>query len=60
MFNLFWYKLGLSGRNGFLLRPLLWIISLINLPGWLEEKIIPPKQMSFNHLTVARKQQKLK
>lgn len=41
---------------GVVLRPLLWIlIALINLGGWLAEKVIPSKQMAFNHLTVARK-----
>lgn len=66
MFNFFWYELGFIWTKwlypfSLLLRPVLWIIiSLINLLGWLAEKIIPSKQMSFNHLTVARKPQKLK
>jgi hypothetical protein len=41
---------------GIVIRPILWIvIAFINLFGWLAEKIIPSKQMAFNHLTVARK-----
>lgn len=66
MFNFFWFELGFIWTKwlypiGFLLRPLLWIIiSLINLLGWLAEKMIPSKQMSFNHLTIARKPEKTK
>lgn len=64
--NMFWYEMGFIWTKwlypiGLVLRPLLWIIiCLINLLGWLAEKIIPSKQMAFNHLTVARKPQKVK
>ena len=61
MLNLFIFDIGFMWTKwlypiGVVLRPVLWIlIALINLMGWLAEKIIPSKQMSFNHLTVARK-----
>lgn len=41
---------------GLVLRPLLWLLILIvNYCGWIAEKILPSKQMAFNHLTIARK-----
>ena len=61
MLNLFWYELGFIWTKwlypiGLILRPILWIIiCLINLSGWLAEKILPSNHMAFNHLTVARK-----
>lgn len=61
MFNLYIFEIGFMWTKwlypiGVILRPLLWIlICLINLSGWLMEKIIPSKHMAFNHLTVARK-----
>ena len=61
MVNMFIFEIGFMWTKwlypiGVVLRPLLWIlIALINLCGWLAEKIIPSKQMAFNHLTVARK-----
>ena len=66
MINLFWCELGFIWTKwlypiGLLLRPLLWIIiCLINLLGWLMEKIIPAKLLAFNHLTVVRKPQETK
>lgn len=61
MFNLFWYELGFIWTKwlypfGLILRPVLWIlVCLVNLAGWLGEKIIPASQAAFNHLTIARK-----
>jgi SAM-dependent methyltransferase len=61
MFNFFWYELGFIWTKwlypfGVLLRPLLWLlIFIVNIVGFLSEKLIPSKQMSFNHLTIAKK-----
>ena len=61
MLNLYIFDLGFMWTKwlypiGLVLRPILWIATaLINLLGLLAEKIVPSKQMAFNHLTVARK-----
>ncbi|CAN5172351.1 hypothetical protein BH20ACI1_BH20ACI1_20290 [soil metagenome] len=63
MTNLFLFDLGFLWTKwlypiGLILRPVLWLlIFLINLLGWVLEKVIPSDQMSFNHLTVARAKQ---
>ena len=66
MLNMFIFEIGFMWTKwlypiGVVLRPFLWILmALINLGGWLAEKVIPSKQMAFNHLTVARKPRDLK
>lgn len=61
MFNLLWFDLGFLWTKwlypiGVILRPLLWIlIFIVNVLGWLFDQVIASKQMSFNHLTIARK-----
>ena len=60
LFNLFWFDIGFLWTKwlypiGLLLRPLLLLlVFLVNIAGWVGEKILPSNQMSFNHLTVAR------
>jgi SAM-dependent methyltransferase len=62
MINMYWYDMGFTWTKwmypiGLILRPLLWIACfLINLLGGLAEFLVPAKGMSFNHLTVGRKQ----
>ncbi len=61
MFNLYWFEMGFMWTKwlypiGLILRPiLLLIVFIVNITGGLFEFLIPAKQMSFNHLTVARK-----
>jgi SAM-dependent methyltransferase len=61
LFNLYLFDLGFMWTKwlypiGVLLRPLLWLlIFLVNISGWVLDKIIPAPQMSFNHLTIGRK-----
>lgn len=61
MFNSYLFDLGFMWTKwmyplGLVLRPLLWLlICVINLSGWIMEKAIPSKQMSFNHLTIGKK-----
>jgi len=61
MFNLYWYEIGFIWTKwlypiGLVLRPILWLLCfIVNLLGGIFEKILPSRQMSFNHLTIARK-----
>lgn len=61
MFNMYWYDTGFIWTKwlypvGLVLRPLLWFgCFAVNLLGGLFEFILPSKQMSFNHLTIATK-----
>ena len=61
MINIYLYDIGFMWTKwlypiGLVLRPLLWlIVCLVNLGGWVLEKILPSVHMSFGHLTVARK-----
>lgn len=61
MFNLYWFDIGFMWTKwlypiGLVLRPLLMVFCLIvNVVGRLFESLIPSNQMSFNHLTIARK-----
>lgn len=61
MFNLYWYELGFLWTKwlypiGLIFRPLLWLaIGFVNCLGWLLERLVPARQMAFNHMTVARK-----
>ncbi len=60
MINLFLFDLGFMWTKwlypiGLILRPVIWlVIFLINMLGWIMEKIIPSDQMAFGHLTIAR------
>lgn len=61
LFNIYWYDLGFIWTKwlypfGLILRPLLLLLVFaVNMLGWIGEKLLPSNQMSFNHLTVARK-----
>ena len=61
MLNLYWFEIGFMWNKwlypfGLVLRPLLWLLTgLVNMLGWLLEKLLPSTHMSFNHLAVARK-----
>jgi len=61
LINMYIFDLGFMWTKwlypiGLVLRPLLWLLILIvNYCGWIAEKILPSKQMAFNHLTIARK-----
>ncbi len=61
MFNLFWFELGFMWTKwlypiGVLLRPILLpLVFIVNILGWLADKIIPSPQMAFNHLTIGKK-----
>lgn len=64
LFNIYVFDLGFLWKKwlypfGILLRPLLWLlIFIINMCGWLAEKIISSDHLAFNHITVARADQK--
>ena len=61
LFNLYWFEAGFLWTRwlypmSVVFRPLLWLVAaLVNLAGWLSERIIPSTLLSFNHLTIARK-----
>lgn len=61
MINLYIFDIGFLWTKwlypiGLILRPIIWLlIFLVNLTGWIIDKIIPSDHMSFNHLTVAKK-----
>lgn len=61
LINIYVFDLGFTWTKwlypiGLVLRPLLWLLILIvNLSGWVAEKILPSTQMAYNHLTIARK-----
>lgn len=61
MLNLYWFEIGFMWNKwlypvGLLIRPVLWLVTaLVNLGGWLLEKVLPSTHMSFNHLAIARK-----
>lgn len=61
MLNLYWYDIGFIWTKwlypiGLILRPVLWLICfIVNVLGGIFEKLLPSKQMSFNHLTIAKK-----
>jgi SAM-dependent methyltransferase len=61
MLNLYWFEIGFLWTKwlypiGLVLRPLLWcVVMLVNLAGWLFERLLPSNHMSFNHLTVAHR-----
>ena len=59
MLNLYWYELFMWRKLlypvGIILRPLLLLLTfVINITGWIFEKIFPSTLMAFDHLTVAR------
>lgn len=61
LFNLYWFDLGFMWTKwlypfGVLLRPILLLLCfIVNVLGGVLEVILPSGQMSFNHLTIARK-----
>ena len=61
LLNLYLFHLGFFWTKwlypfGLILRPVLWLlIFIINITGWVMDKIIPAPQMAFNHLTIGRK-----
>jgi SAM-dependent methyltransferase len=61
LFNLYWFDIGFMWTKwlypfGVVLRPVLLLLCfIVNVIGGLFEVILPSKQMSFNHLTIARK-----
>jgi SAM-dependent methyltransferase len=58
LFNLYWFEAGFIWTRwlypiGLVLRPLLWLLAaLVNLAGWMFERLIPSTLLSFNHLTI--------
>lgn len=61
LFNLYWFDIGFMWTKwlypvGVLLRPILLLFCfIVNALGGLLEVILPSRQMSFNHLTIASK-----
>lgn len=61
LFNLYWYQIGFMWTKwlypiGVILRPLLLpLVFIVNILGWLGDKIIPSPQMSFDHITIGKK-----
>jgi SAM-dependent methyltransferase len=61
IFNMYWFDFGFMWTKwlypfGVILRPILLLFCfIVNVLGGIFEVIIPSKQMSFNHLTIARK-----
>jgi SAM-dependent methyltransferase len=61
LFNLYWYESGFIWTKwlypfGVVLRPLLLpLVFIVNMLGWLGDKIIPAPQMSFDHITIGTK-----
>lgn len=61
LLNLYWFDLGFMWTKwlypfGVILRPVLLLLCfIINTLGGIFEIILPSKEMSFNHLTIARK-----
>jgi SAM-dependent methyltransferase len=61
MLNLYWYDIGFIWTKwlypiGLILRPVLWLMCfIVNVMGGIFENLVPSKQMSFNHITIARK-----
>ena len=61
MFNLYWFDIGFMWTKwlypfGVILRPFLMLICfIVNMIGGIFEVLLPSSQMSFNHLTVAKK-----
>lgn len=61
MLNLYWYDIGFIWTKwlypiGLIFRPILWLMCfIVNVLGGIFEKLLPSKQMSFNHLTIAKK-----
>ena len=63
LFNLYWFEMGFMWTKwlypiGLVLRPLLLLGAfVVNVMGWIFERILPSSHMSFNHLTVGRRPQ---
>lgn len=61
MFNIYWFDIGFMWTKwlypiGVVLRPILLLFCfIVNVIGGIFEVILPSKHMSFNHLTIARK-----
>lgn len=61
LFNLYWFDTGFMWTKwlypfGVILRPILLLLCfVVNVLGGILEVILPSQQMSFNHLTIARK-----
>lgn len=59
--NIYWFEIGFMWTKwlyplGVILRPVLLLLCfVINIIGGILEVILPSRQMSFNHLTIARK-----
>jgi SAM-dependent methyltransferase len=61
LFNLYWFDIGFMWTKwlypfGLILRPILLVFCLIvNVIGGIFEVLVPSTQMSFDHLTIAKK-----
>jgi SAM-dependent methyltransferase len=61
MFNLLWFDIGFMWTKwlypiGMIIRPVLLLLTcIVNVCGWILEKLISSTHMSFNHLTIARR-----
>jgi len=59
LFNIYWFDIGFMWTKwlylfGLILRPvLLLFVFIVNMCGWLLERMLPSHHMSFNHLTIA-------
>lgn len=61
LFNMYWFDIGFMWTKwlypfGVILRPILLLLCfIVNVIGGIFEIVLPSKQMSFNYLTIARK-----
>lgn len=61
LFNLYWFDIGFMWTKwlypfGVILRPILLLLCfIVNVLGGILEVLLPSRQMSFNHLTIARR-----
>jgi hypothetical protein len=61
MFNIYWFDIGFLWTKwlypiGIVLRPLLLVlVFLVNMLGWLADKLLPSNHMAYDHVTIARK-----
>ncbi|MFN0279629.1 MAG: class I SAM-dependent methyltransferase [Pyrinomonadaceae bacterium] len=61
LINIYWFDIGFLWTKwlypiGLALRPLLLlVVSIINILGWIADRVLRSNHMSFDHLTIARK-----
>lgn len=66
LFNIYWFDIGFLWTKwlypiGLALRPLLLlVVFIINILGWIADRVLRSNHMSFDHLTIARKPKELR